>query len=127
MYKFTSVMAFVLRLAIFFLIFSTYPLVAYFLYDLILRLFFKSEEPAKVISVSINIGINLFPLICALYIPHIGTLLGVVGTISGYLVIYVLPVFVYLKHMRTQITNPLLAEALVMNEFKTEKFEDKSP
>ena len=120
-------MAFVLRLAIFFLIFSTYPLVAYFLYDLILRLFFKSEEPAKVISVSINIGINLFPLICALYIPHIGTLLGVVGTISGYLVIYVLPVFVYLKHMRTQITNPLLAEALVMNEFKTEKFEDKSP
>ena len=127
MYAFTSVMAFVLRLAIFFLIFSTYPLVAYFLYDLILRLFFKSEEPAKVISVSINIGINLFPLICALYIPHIGTLLGVVGTISGYLVIYVLPVFVYLKHMRTQITNPLLAEALVLNEFKTEKFEDKSP
>lgn len=94
-------MAFVLRLAIFFLIFSTYPLVAYFLYDLILRLFFKAEEPAKLISLFINIGINLFPLICALYIPHIGTLLGVVGTISGYLVIYVLPVFVYLKHMRT--------------------------
>lgn len=127
MYSFTNPMAFVLRLAIFFLIFSTYPLVAYFLYDLILRLFFKAEEPAKLISLFINIGINLFPLICALYIPHIGTLLGVVGTISGYLVIYVLPVFVYLKHMRTQITNPLLAEALVMNEFKTEKFDDKSP
>ena len=120
-------MAFVLRLAIFFLIFSTYPLVAYFLYDLIVRLFFKAQEPAKTIGVAINVGINLFPLICALYIPHIGTLLGVVGTISGYLVIYVLPVFVFLKHKRTQITNPLLAEALVMNEYKTEKFEDKSP
>ena len=120
-------MAFGIRLAIFFLIFSTYPLVFYFLYDLVLRLFFKSEEPAKMIGLAINIGINLFPLICALYIPNIGTLLSVVGTISGYLVIYVLPVFVYLKHMKTKITNPLLAEALVLNEYKTEKFDDKSP
>ena len=127
MYPFTNGMAFVLRLAIFFLIFSTYPLVAYFLYDLILRLFFKAEEPSTVIGVALNIGINLFPLICALYIPHIGILLSVVGTISGYLIIYVLPVFVYLKHKRTQITNPLLAEALVLNEYKTEKFDDKSP
>ena len=127
MYSFTDPSAFVLRLAIFFLIFSTYPLVAYFLYDLILRLFFKSEEPAKLTSVCLNIGINLFPLICALYIPNIATLLGVVGTISGYLIIYVLPVMVYLKHMRTKITNPLLAEALVLNEYKTEKFDDKSP
>ena len=29
--------------------------------------------------------------------------------------------------MRTQITNPLLAEALVLNEYKKETFEDKSP
>ena len=77
MYGFTDPMAFVLRLAIFFLIFSTYPLVAYFLYDLILRLFFNAQEPAKLISLFINITINLFPLICALFIPHIGTLLGV--------------------------------------------------
>jgi len=128
MYDFTSPSAFVLRLAIFCLIFSTYPLVAYFLYDLIIRLFFKAEEPTnKLITVALNISINLFPLICALYIPNIGTLLAVVGTVSGYLVIYVLPVFVYLKHMRTKITNPLLAEALVLNEYKTEKFDDKSP
>jgi hypothetical protein len=42
MFAFTDVSAFVLRLAIFFLLFSTYPLVAYFLYDLILRLFFRA-------------------------------------------------------------------------------------
>ena len=69
MYSFTNPSAFVLRLAIFSLIFSTYPLVAYFLYDLILRLFFKAEEPAKMIVLIINICINAFPLICALYIP----------------------------------------------------------
>ena len=75
----------------------------------------------------INICINAFPLICALYIPQIGTLLSVVGTISGYLIIYVLPVMVYLKHMRTKITNPLLAEALVLNEYKAEISDGKSP
>ena len=125
MYEFTDVSAFVLRLAIFFLLFSTYPLVAYFLYDLILRLFFRAQEPAKMISLTITLGINVFPLICALYIPHIGTLLAGVSTVSGYLIIYILPVFVHLKHMRTKITNPLLAEALVMNEFKTQKVDDK--
>ena len=127
MYDFTDVSAFILRLAIFFLLFSTYPLVAYFLYDLLLRLFFKAQEPARGIAFCITIGINLFPLICALYIPHIGTLLAGISTLSGYLIIYILPVFVHLKHMRTQITNPLLAEALVMNEYKAKQFEDKSP
>jgi hypothetical protein len=68
-----------------------------------------------VVGLAINIGINVFPFICAIWIPNIGTLLGTVSAISGFLIIYVLPVTVYLKHMRTKITNPLLAEALVMN------------
>ena len=34
---------------------------------------------------------------------------------------------VYLKHMRTKITNPLLAEALVLNEYKAEISDGKSP
>ena len=127
MYEYDNVSAFILRLAIFFLLFSTYPLVAYFLYDLILRLFFRAEEPSKKIGLVITLSINIFPLICALYIPHIGVLLASVATVSGYLVIYILPVFVHLKHMRTKITNPLLAEALVMNEYKTKTFDDKSP
>lgn len=119
MYAYTDISAFVLRLAIFFLLFSTYPLVSLFLYDLILRLFFPSREPSRCTSLTIGMLINVFPFCCALWIPHIGTLLASVSTLSGYLIIYVLPVFVYLKHMRTKITNPLLAEALVMNEFKT--------
>ena len=127
MFAYTDVSAFVLRLAIFFLLFSTYPLVAYFLYDLILRLFFRAEEPAKCTSLTITLLINVFPFCCAIWIPNIGTLLASVSTLSGYLVIYILPVFVYLKHQRTQIMNPLLAEALVMNEFKTKTFDDKSP
>ena len=42
---------------------------------------------------------NSFPLICALFIPnHIGTILGFFSTIAGYMVIYVMPIFVHLKH-----------------------------
>ena len=37
---------FLVLFAIFFLLFSTYPLVAYFLYDLILRLFFPVNQPS---------------------------------------------------------------------------------
>mmetsp|Transcript_22503 Transcript_22503/g.27780 ORF Transcript_22503/g.27780 Transcript_22503/m.27780 type:complete len:139 (+) Transcript_22503:312-728(+) len=127
MYDFDNVGAFVLRLCIFFLLFTTYPLVAYFLYDLILKLFFNSNQPGRVVDLFISLGINLFPLICALYIPKISVLLSIVGTVAGYLIIYVLPIFVYMKHQRTKLTNPLLAEALVLNEFKTQKVDDKSP
>ena len=127
MYDYAAPAAFVLRLSIFFLIFTTYPLVAYFLYDLILKLFNKGNEPKRIVGLLINVGINLFPLICSLYIPHIATLLGIVGTIAGYLIIYVLPIFVFLKHQRTKLTNPLLAEAIVHNEFKAQISDDKSP
>ena len=98
MYDYDQPSAFVLRLCIFFLIFTTYPLVAYFLQDLIIKLFFKGNEPSRMVGICINVGIYAFPLICSLYIPHIATLLGIVGTIAGYLIIYVLPIFVYLKH-----------------------------
>jgi hypothetical protein len=40
MYHYDDVKAFVLRLSIFLLLFSTYPLVAYFLNDLLMRIFF---------------------------------------------------------------------------------------
>ena len=118
MFHFYDPSAFVLRLSIFFLLFSTYPLVAYFLYDLILRLFFGATEPNKITDIIINVLINVFPLCCAFWIPHIGTLLGVFATLSGYLIIYIMPVFTHLKYMRTKITNPLLAEALVLNQYK---------
>ena len=98
MYEYYDVSAFVLRLSIFLMMFSTYPLLVYFMNDLIVKLFFKSMEPSRIVALFLNISINLFPLICALWIPHISTLLGIAGTVSGYLIIYVLPVFVYLKH-----------------------------
>jgi len=49
MYDYFDPSAFFLRLCIFFLLATTYPLVGYFLFDLIIKLFFKGIEPSRVV------------------------------------------------------------------------------
>ena len=117
MFDYKDVAAFVLRLAIFLLIFSTYPLLSYFLTDMIKRLFFRNIEVNDRIYFFIVFGISFFPLIFSLFLPSVGSILSYAGAISGFFIIYILPVTTYMKWKRTQIQNPLLAEALKMNEY----------
>ena len=121
MFDYTNVAAFLLRIAVFMLLFTTYPLVAYFLNDILLKLFFRNKEVGKMVSLGLNISISFIPLVLSIVYPSIGTVLGYVGAVAGFAIIYVYPVLVHLKHMRTKITNPLLAEAIKMNEITTEK------
>jgi hypothetical protein len=44
--------------------------------------------------------------------------LSVAGAISGFLMIYVVPVFTYLKMRKLEIEHPLLAAAIQENEVK---------
>ena len=117
MFDYTNIAAFLLRIAVFMLLFTTYPLVGFFLNDILLKLFFRNKEVSRFVSISLNVSITFIPLLFALFYPKIGTVLGYVGALSGFMIIYVLPVLVYLKHMRTKIANPLFAEALLRNEF----------
>lgn len=117
MFDYTNVAAFLLRIAVFMLLFTTYPLVGFFLNDILLKLFFRDKEVSRFVSISLNVSITFIPLLFALFYPKIGTVLGYMGALSGFMIIYVFPVLVYLKHMRTKIVNPLLAEALLKNEF----------
>jgi hypothetical protein len=65
----------------------------------------------------LNIGISLPPLFFTLFIPtKIGTVLSIAGAISGFLMIYVVPVFTYLKMRKLEIEHPLLAAAIQENE-----------
>ena len=121
MFDYTNVAAFLLRIAVFLLLFTTYPLVAYFLNDILLKLLFRNKEVGKTVSLALNVSITLIPFILSIVYPNIGTVLGYVGAVSGFAIIYVYPVLVHLKYMRTKITNPLLAEAIKMNEITTEK------
>lgn len=65
-----------------------------------------------------NIIIILIPVVFTLVYPNIGTILGYVGAFTGFVIMYLLPVMVHLKRMKTRIQNPLLAEALDLNAFK---------
>ena len=117
MFAYNDVAAFVLRLAIFLLIFSTYPLLSFFLNDMIMKLFFRNVDVNNTTSFLINFGISFFPLLFALFYPNVGIILSYAGAVSGFAIIYILPVTTYMKWRRTQIQNPLLAEALKMNEY----------
>lgn len=119
--------AMVLRLAMFFLLFSTYPLVHYFLNSMLLQLFWQNSKISRRSEIILNISLTTVPLMFALFYQQVGTILSYTGAISGFLIIYVLPVMIHLKRLRTSIENPLLAEALEMNQFNAQTQPDKSP
>jgi len=118
MFAYTDVAAFILRLAIFFLLFSTYPLVNFFLKNILLNLFYRNKPTTKLIDLVMNLSMTLIPLLFALFYPNIGTILSYASAVSGLLIIYVFPVMVHLKQMKSRIMHPLLAEALETNEYK---------
>lgn len=127
MFDYTNIPAFVLSLAIASCLFSTYPLINQFLKLIIKNLFWARQDVSKKAEVSLTLIFAVVPLLFALFYPNIGTLLSYVGAISGFILIYVLPVMVHLKQMRMRIQNPILAEAVAMNRFKVSKAIDKSP
>jgi hypothetical protein len=62
------------------------------------------------------LGISTVPLLFCLFYPLIGNIIGVAASISGFFMIYVVPVITYLKMQKLEIENPLLAAALQENE-----------
>lgn len=125
MFSYNQPAAFVLRLAVFILLFSTYPLVHYFLTSMLLILFWSKRDITRKEEIILNITILTIPLIFTCVYPRVGTILGYVGAFTGFMIMYVLPVMVHLKRMKTKITNPLLAEALDMNAFITQRKKDQ--
>ena len=73
-----------------------------------------------------NFIIITIPLLFTLFYPQVGTILGYIGAVTGFPIIYVFPVLVHLKRMKTRITNPLLAEAIDMNAFVAAGQTDKA-
>ena len=58
----------------------------------------KVEELPTTPYMLMNIGINIPPLLVNLTIPtKVGTVLGLLSSISAFLMIYVVPTFAYLK------------------------------
>jgi len=57
----------VLRFCMFFLLFSTYPLVHYFLNSMILQLFWKESSISRRNEIILNISLTTVPLLFAMF------------------------------------------------------------
>ena len=125
MFDFKDVPAFVLRFAIFFLNFTTYPLLSFFINDLALKILFQSREAAtRTNSIIVCTVILSVPLLCAIFYPNIGTILSYAGAISGFLIIYVFPIMVHLKSEHEKIKHPQMTNVTQLKEHdKTSKQE----
>jgi hypothetical protein len=75
MYKYDDVAAFILRIAIFMLLFSTYPLVNFFLKTILKNLFFREREVSNLTDFILNVSLTFIPLLFALFYTNIGTVL----------------------------------------------------
>ena len=119
MFGYSSPIAFIIRLAMFMMLFSTYPMLNLFLRTHLLNLLFQNREVDQRDLVVLNLLITIIPLSFAIVYPDIGTILAFTGAFCGFVVIYCLPVMCYLKQKYTEITNPILAEAIALNEHRT--------
>lgn len=126
MFAYNSVLGFSLRFFIFLVVFSTYPLLVFFETSCICNLFFRNTQVSDLQSFLMSASCTLVSLLFAWFYPNVGLVLSYFGAVAGLLIIYCLPVFVHLKHKRTTLTNPLLAEAIKKNRFES-KQGDTSP
>ena len=81
-----------------------------------MNLIWKTTDISETKFRVLNICISLVPLGFALFFPLVGKILGYSASVSGFLMIYVIPVLAYLKMKKVEIMNPLLAAALQENE-----------
>jgi len=97
MFQITDPLAFVMRFALFALLFCCFPLINHFLRSLVFQLFFRDKEITQKIFLSVNVVNLLIPTLITIFYPKIGSILGKIGAIAGLLIVYILPVITHLK------------------------------
>ena len=68
---------------------------------------FGLKEDNQIAFKIITVIISFVPLMFAIFYPKIGAILGYAGAVSGFLMIYLVPVLAYLKMKRLEILDPL--------------------
>lgn len=120
MFTATDPIGFILRVLFYLMLSCTFPLVNHILKSMLILIIWRKE--VEEVSVSIFRVIGIFtlvvPFLFAVFYPQVGSILSWTGSIAGLLIIYILPVIIHLKIVRTRYENPLLAKALELNELK---------
>lgn len=60
----------------------------------------------------LNLGISTVPLLLSIFYPKIGAIIGSAASVSGFFMIYLVPVITYMKMRKIEILYPYLAAAL---------------
>ena len=101
MFDYKDVVAFIVRLSILLMILSGYPLMHYFVVKLLESIFFAGRKVSRSTEIFFGVCLNLAGLTCTIFYPNVGSVLAYLGAISGFLIIYSIPVFVHLSQMRS--------------------------
>ena len=103
MFNYKDMIAFIVRLSIFLMILSGYPLMHYFVGKLMENLFFAGRKVSRITEIFFGVCLNLAGLSCTIFYPNVGSVLAYLGAIAGFLIIYSIPVFVHLSQLRAKI------------------------
>jgi hypothetical protein len=61
---------------------------------------------------TINLIFLTLPCGVAIFYPKVASVLGLIGSIAGLFIVYILPVITYLKKVKTECEFPILAKAI---------------
>lgn len=130
MYEPTDNLAFFMRIMLFFLVFFSFPILIHFLRSSILKLTMNVEVAAageknqvkksltQVVSsgtiCGLTVGITFIPFVICVFYPQIASLLGYLGAVFGCILVYFLPVLTYLRKLKEEADNPILADVIEM-------------
>jgi hypothetical protein len=124
MFDYDSVIVFIFRVSIFFLVYLSYPVVNY----VARTMFLKAVAPTKKISYSIELAMNfiiaIVPLSFALFFPNVGSILSIVGGVSGFTIIYCFGTFCHLKLLFLKAFWPELAKTTETNRLDSNRLGD---
>jgi len=112
MFDYSQPLVFVIRLAIFMLLFSTYPLLNLFVRTHIFNLIFQNKEVTRRDLIIVNSIVMVLPMAFSIWFPMIGAIMAYAGAFAGFAIIYCLPVIVYLKRLYSRLSDPIMSEAL---------------
>lgn len=101
----SNMIAFIARWALFFQMFWVYPLLFYIMRIQFSALVFETHEMTPFSVIMFNVWVlGLSSIVGASY-PQIGSLLGIVGSVLGLFLMYLLPIAVYLRMYYLSITD----------------------
>ena len=93
----TYILAFIARIALFFQVFSIFPLLFYIMRMQFSLLLYETKELSQKASLIFNIVLLTITTLIGGGYPKLGNILSFVGSFLGLFLIYILPISVYLK------------------------------